>query len=106
MGFYDPRNKEISPRAARLYAAFSVAHSIADFAAAALFVIGSVLFFNEALKTPGIWCFLVGSVCFLLKPTIRLIREIKLAALDEVSSLASRAPEGPGNVHFESSDDK
>ena len=38
--------------------------------------IGSILFFNEATTYLGTWLFLIGSVLFGMRPTIKLIREI------------------------------
>lgn len=61
-----------------------------DFAAALLFIVGSVLFFYEATQRVGTWMFLVGSVCFALKPTLRLVREIKLYRLGDTEDLADR----------------
>ena len=59
--------------------------------AALLFVIGSILFFNEATVEFGTWLFLVGSIFFGLKPTIRLIREWHLLRLGKFDELAERA---------------
>ena len=74
-----------------------------DFAAASLFIAGSILFFFETTMLVGTWAFLVGSVCFALKPAIRLARELWLAKLHDIGALASDAPEGPGalRVHPE-----
>lgn len=88
----DRRNN--SPAHQRLYAAFEIAYTAVDFTAAALFVVGSILFFSESLMIPGTWCFLVGSLCFALKPTLRLIREVRLARLDDLQQLAERAQGG------------
>ncbi|SEB90799.1 YrhK-like protein [Paramicrobacterium humi] len=104
MALFDPRNRDLSPHAARVYAAFGLAHAVADFAAAGLFVVGSALFFSEQTKIPATWCFLIGSVFFVLKPTLRLARELKLAALDKVGTLASNAPEGPASVRVKKPD--
>jgi hypothetical protein len=67
-----------------------VVHKIIDFAAAGLFIIGSVMFFSEAWQRAGTWCFLLGWICFAAKPTLRLIREIRLAEEGEISRLAKR----------------
>ncbi|GAA4777171.1 YrhK family protein [Citricoccus nitrophenolicus] len=96
MRLFDPRDREITPRQARRYALFEVLHTVVDFAAAFLFVIGSILFFFEQTMVPGTWCFLFGSFFFAAKPTIRLAREIWLARLQDVDRLAEMAPEGPG----------
>lgn len=80
-----------SPAHEKLYAAFEVAYTAVDFLAAALFIVGSIFFFSESLMTPATWCFLGGSICFALKPTLRLVRELRLAKLDDVDKLAKRA---------------
>jgi hypothetical protein len=92
---FDPRDREITPQQARRYASFEVLHTVVDFAAAFLFIIGSILFFFEQTMLPGTWCFLVGSFFFATKPTIRLAREIWLARSKDVDRLAEMAPEGP-----------
>lgn len=84
----DKRNK--SEEHQRLYASFEIAYTVVDFSAAALFIVGSLMFFSDALMIPGTWCFLVGSVCFALKPTLRLVREVRMARLDKLQLLAKR----------------
>jgi len=74
----------------RRYARFEIAYTLADFGAAFSFVIGSIFFFSERLMTAGTWLFLIGSILFAAKPSIRLIREIKLAAMGEDEELAER----------------
>lgn len=95
MRLFDPRNRDIPPRLASRYAALEVLHTAVDFAAAFLFVIGSVLFFSEATKTLGTWGFLIGSILFAVKPAIRLAREIWLGKHRHIDRLAGQAPEGP-----------
>jgi hypothetical protein len=95
---FDPRDREITPEQARRYALFEVLHTVVDFAAAFLFIIGSVLFFFEQTMLPGTWCFLFGSFFFATKPTIRLAREIWLARYKDVDRLAEMAPEGPDTI--------
>ncbi|MEM6676977.1 MAG: YrhK family protein [Pseudomonadota bacterium] len=67
-------------RIGRLY---DLAHLLVDFMAAALFVIGSVMFFFEAWLYPGTWCFLIGSIFFAVKPTLRLVRAFHLGTLPQ-----------------------
>lgn len=78
---------------AELYALYELAYTTVDFSAAILFIIGSFLFFSEATTYVGTWMFVVGSVCFGLKPTIRLAREIHLWRLGSYQALAKRAEE-------------
>lgn len=42
------------------------------------FIIGSILFFQEDTTTAGTWLFLVGSVELLIRPVIRLTRNIHI----------------------------
>ena len=77
---------------------FEVLHTGADFLAAILFVIGSILFFSEQTKVAATFCFLIGSLFFAAKPSIRLVRELWLARLDRADELAGRAPEGPNAI--------
>ena len=72
------------------HAMYELAFTVCDFSAAILFVIGSVMFFWESLSVPATWCFLVGSIFFALKPTIRTVREIHLAADGDIQDLAKR----------------
>ncbi len=74
----------------RRYAAYELAYTAVDFLAAGLFIIGSVMFFFEEWQDPGTWCFLIGSICFALKPTIRLVRELRLAEEGDIEDLAGR----------------
>lgn len=73
-----------------LYAAFEIVYTLVDFAAAICFIVGSVMFFFEPWQTPGTWLFLIGSICFALKPTLRFVRELKLAAMGDDKDLADR----------------
>ena len=74
----------------RLYARFELAHTVVEFMAAFCVIVGSVMFFSDAWLTPGTWLFLVGSLLFAAKPTLRLIREIKLYRMGDVDDLAHR----------------
>lgn len=95
---FDPRNRQIAAPQARRFALFELLHTVVDFLAAFLFIVGSILFFFEEAMFAGTVCFLIGSLCFAAKPSIRLAREIWLARLDDVDRLADMAPEGPGAV--------
>lgn len=90
MALFDPKNRNRSPRHARIYAAYEIAFTCVDFAAAFFFIIGSVLFFYPELENPAIWFFVVGSVCFALKPTIRLAREIQYLQMGDVEDIARK----------------
>lgn len=93
MAFFNPDTATKSPRHRRIYALYEVAYTIVDFSAAMLFLVGSVLFFYPAVENPAIWCFVVGSVFFALKPTIRLVREchyLSIGDYADVNEMAGR----------------
>ncbi|MBI1179444.1 MAG: hypothetical protein GC201_02735 [Alphaproteobacteria bacterium] len=52
-----------------------------DFGAAILFVIGSILFFYPDRQHAATWAFLVGSILFAVKPTLRVARFLHLRAI-------------------------
>lgn len=85
---FDPRASQRSSAHEQLYAAIELTYTVVDFAAAGLFIIGSILFFSPEAKAPALWCFLIGSICFALKPTLRLIRQFRYLKLDKIDSLA------------------
>lgn len=60
----------------RLHARTELAYTIVDFLAALLFVVGSILFLKDDTAYFGTWLFIVGSVFFGVKPTIKLYREL------------------------------
>ncbi|MGI9485756.1 MAG: YrhK family protein [Geminicoccaceae bacterium] len=76
MQIFDPESAHKHDRNKKIYAIFELAYTLVDFSAAVLFVVGSILFFNEGTITIGTWCFLIGSIFFGLKPTMRLVREL------------------------------
>ncbi|MFZ7092321.1 YrhK family protein [Primorskyibacter sp. 2E233] len=90
MPLFSHENRERNEDTRRLYAAFEIAHTVVDFLAAFSFLIGSILFFWPKYETPAIWLFVIGSAFFAMKPTLRLIRELKLAAMGDAEDLAQR----------------
>lgn len=84
---FHPTNPTRSPEHERIYALYAVIYTCVDFAAALLFVVGSVLFFWEASQTVATWMFVIGSLCFALKPTIRLYTEIRLMRLGDYADV-------------------
>ena len=65
----------------RTHAIYQWIHLLVDFAAAAMFVVGSVLFLQPGLERAGSWLFLAGSIFFAMKPTVRLLRVLHLRRL-------------------------
>jgi hypothetical protein len=52
-----------------------------DVGIALFFVAGSVFFFFDSLETAALWMFLLGSIQFLMRPAIRLVRRFHLRRL-------------------------
>ena len=90
MTLFDNRNRTRNADTHRVYAAYELAHTIADFGAAFCFIIGSVFFVYDSLVRAGTWFFLIGSILFAAKPTLRLMREIKLLKMGRIDDLAER----------------
>ncbi len=88
MKLFNPQNQTRSATHRKIYAYCELAYTAVDFTAAVLFVIGSVLFFNEATTYSGTWLFVVGSVMFGLRPTIKLIREIAYLRVGDYGDVA------------------
>jgi len=86
--FKDKRH--VSAGSRRLYAIFELLHTISDFIAALSFLVGSVLFLWKETEPVAIWLFIGGSVFFCLKPTLKLVREVKLASIGDTEDLAER----------------
>ncbi len=59
----------------RRYEALSIAN---DVLIAVFFVLGSAFLFDKSLATASNWCFLIGSIEFLVRPVIRLSRRVHL----------------------------
>jgi len=91
MSLFDPRTKHLSDDHGRIYALYEIAFTVVDVMAALLFVVGSILFFDESTVEIGTWLFLIGSVFFGLKPTIRLLREWHMLRAGRLEDLAERA---------------
>jgi len=87
MRLFNPDNHTRSQVHKELYALYSLAYTIVDFTAALMFIVGSILFFHEDTTYIGTWLFLIGSVCFGLRPTITMMREfayLRAGDYDEV----------------------
>ena len=89
MKLFDPDNSTASERHKRIYALSEIAYTLVDFSAAALFVVGSVLFFSASTTDAATWLFLIGSVLFGLRPSIKLIREIAYLRSGDLDAIES-----------------
>lgn len=81
MDIFVARRYDESQEHRETYSKYEVLYSLVDFTAALTFIVGSIFFFYDSLMTAGTWLFLIGSICFALRPTIRLVRELHLARL-------------------------
>ncbi|MBI1262903.1 MAG: N-acetyl-gamma-glutamyl-phosphate reductase [Rhizobiales bacterium] len=86
MTMFLPDNSAKSPRHQKIWARYEVVYTIVDFSAAVAFVIGSLFFFFPDMSYQAAWLFLVGSICFAMKPTIRLLRELQYLAMGETKN--------------------
>ena len=86
---FDPRSHELSDAHRKIHAYAALAYTAVDFTAALLFIVGSVLFFDEATVTAGTWLFLIGSIFFGLRPTITMLREIAYIRVGAYQKAAS-----------------
>ena len=76
MAIFDPANHTRSDTHRRIYVWHKIAYTTVDFLAAVLFIVGSILFFDERTTYAGTWLFLIGSIFFALRPTTTLVREV------------------------------
>ena len=91
MKFFQPDAKDRSERHRNLYAAYELAFTFVEFFAGMLFRVGSIMFFYSQWETAAIWCFTIGSACFVIGPSLKLAREIHYAAIGDFDDLAERA---------------
>ncbi|MEE2860993.1 MAG: YrhK family protein [Paracoccus sp. (in: a-proteobacteria)] len=90
-GIFRHHRRDANEATRRLYARVELVHTCVDFGAAVSFLIGSILFFFESLQTPATWLFTIGSVMFLMKPSLKLWREVQLYRMGKTETLAERA---------------
>ena len=64
----------------RRYETLSIAN---DFLVAIWFLVGSILFLFPLHETLAIWLFIIGSVQFLLRPSIRLASHLHLQRIPD-----------------------
>lgn len=81
MALFDERRHTATKLHREWYGFYERLYTSIDFLAAFLFVGGSICFFQQDLREVGTWLFLIGSGAFAAKPTVRLLREFKLANL-------------------------
>lgn len=90
MPLFHPDNCQKSDRHKQLAAAYELLCTFIEFSAAALFFVGSIMFFSSAWENMAIWLFVIGSAFFALSPTMKLVREIHYLKLGDIDALAER----------------
>ncbi|MEM1373851.1 MAG: YrhK family protein [Pseudomonadota bacterium] len=76
MALFHPDNHRRDARTQRIYAISEVIGTAMDFLAATLFLVGSIMLFDERWSTVSAWLFVIGSGFFALRPTVKLVREL------------------------------
>ncbi len=69
-----------------LHNRYEILSILNDVLIALWFIVGSVLFFSESTATAGTWLFLAGSVELLIRPVIRLIRNIHIKSVTKTDN--------------------
>lgn len=90
MQIFRPENNSRTAEHQRVFAFYEVCYTALDFAAASLFIVGSAFFFWKSTQYSATWMFVVGSICFAMKPTVRLMRELKYLRMGRFQKLARR----------------
>ncbi|WP_435138583.1 YrhK family protein [Pseudopelagicola sp. nBUS_19] len=85
---FNPENHTRSKQHKKIFAYCELTYTIVDFSAASLFVVGSILFFNDATVDAGTWMFLIGSIFFGLRPSIKLVRELAYLRIKDYNDVA------------------
>ena len=81
MKLFDHGLRSATASHAELVRKYELYRTVVEFLAALMFIIGSVFFFYDSLLYAGTWPFLIGSILFAVRPTIRLLLELHLARL-------------------------
>lgn len=81
MKLFDHDLRSASPSHVELVRRYELARTLVEFLAAVTFIIGSIFFFYDSLLFAGTWLFVIGSILFAVRPTIRLLLELHLARL-------------------------
>jgi hypothetical protein len=81
MKLFDHRLRTASDQHIDAVRQYELARTLVEFFAALAFIVGSIFFFYSSLLFSGTWLFLIGSILFGVRPTIRLLLELHLARL-------------------------
>lgn len=78
---FDHGLRDRSPAHAEIVRRYEIGRTLVEFLAAVAFIVGSIFFFYPGLVYAGTWFFVVGSVLFAARPTMRLALELHLARI-------------------------
>lgn len=79
---FNPENASKSDTHRQVYQAYGYVYNAVDFTAGLCFLIGSVMFFYHGeVLTMGTWLFVIGSALFIIRPGVKLGRELHLSQL-------------------------
>ncbi len=91
MNLFRTSRYDETARHRQVYSIYELIYSTVDLLAAIAFILGSILFFYKSLVEAGTWMFLIGSIFFALRPSVRVIRELHLAAISRSEAEKSEA---------------
>jgi hypothetical protein len=83
-----PLTLRIGPDEVLVRRRYETASILNDILIALWFIVGSIMFFSEEWTTAGTWCFLLGSLELLIRPVIRLTRQVHLRRVREAAGAA------------------
>jgi len=74
----DPLTLNLGPEQLVINRRYEVASMLNDILTGLWFVVGSCFFFYDTLQTAAAWLFLIGSIELLIRPMIRIARDVHL----------------------------
>ncbi len=74
----NPLTLDLGPEQLVINRRYEVASMLNDIMTGLWFVVGSIFFFYESMQIPATWLFLIGSVQLLIRPIIRIARDVHL----------------------------
>ena len=74
----NPITLDLGPEQLVINRRYEVASMLNDIMTGLWFVVGSIFFFYESMQIPATWLFLIGSVQLLIRPIIRIARDVHL----------------------------
>ncbi|MAS07875.1 MAG: hypothetical protein CL534_24750 [Ahrensia sp.] len=91
MKIFAPETRHSTKQNQKLYAAYELASTLVQVTAGMLFLVGSWMFFYKAWENTAIWLFVIGSLLFVIGPSLKLARELHYALIGDLADLAERA---------------